>query len=373
MTKLPHIAIFAPAKHYYLAQARIGARQRQRAGNDLIISIPFYPPSASEMVALLGQQTADGFVIFAPSPEWEQAILDDGRPAVNLSARLTHPRLPQVLPDHGAMGRMAAETLLARGYRRLVFSSSPNMGYAALRSQGFTAAVQAAGCHSVVVEGGAQAAMAAVNDLGLPAGIVAYNDLHASRILDDALARGWNIPHDLAILGLDDDEQICESAAIPLASIAGNGRGVGALAIDTVLALIAGNPPPSTSPVAKALGLVERESLGPGASDDVLASKVLQILSDERQLAIDVGTLGQLVDVPPATLDRHCRKHLGSSPYRLIQRARLARAEVLLRNSDDTLAQIARRCGWKAADRLIVAFRKAHGTTPDVWRQHQRD
>ena len=52
-----------------------------------------------------------------------------------------------------------------------------------------------------------------------PCGLFAVNDLVARRAADAAEAAGLNIPFDIAIVGADDDESVCEGPGPTLTSI----------------------------------------------------------------------------------------------------------------------------------------------------------
>ncbi|MDA3962687.1 MAG: hypothetical protein PF961_18025, partial [Planctomycetota bacterium] len=70
-------------------------------------------------------------------------------PTVNTLGQVEEPQLPSVLGDDHAIGRVTAEHLLERGYRRLCFVGERGSGFAARRADGVAAAVAAEGGHLV--------------------------------------------------------------------------------------------------------------------------------------------------------------------------------------------------------------------------------
>jgi len=69
-------------------------------------------------------------------------------------------------------------------------------------------------------------------------------------------------------------------------------------------------------------------------------------------------------------LEKRFRHFIGRSPMQEIRRARIAQARHLLMATDLPLKAIAERCGYPAQERLIEAFRKETGLTPDRFRRN---
>jgi AraC family transcriptional regulator len=69
---------------------------------------------------------------------------------------------------------------------------------------------------------------------------------------------------------------------------------------------------------------------------------------------------------------RAFRQSTGCPPYRWLLRRRIERAQGLLLTSDNTLAEIARACGFSDQTHLTRAFGQTVGTTPGLWRRTKR-
>src|SRR4051812_15868802 len=80
----------------------------------------------------------DGLIVQSPSREFEDHVLERGVPATNVSnVAPGADRLPTVIPDDLAIGRMAAEYLISLGIRDLGFLWSGDSSYGRLRLQAF--------------------------------------------------------------------------------------------------------------------------------------------------------------------------------------------------------------------------------------------
>jgi len=84
---------------------------------------------------------------------------------------------------------------------------------------------------------------------------------------------------------------------------------------------------------------------------------------------IPVGELAALVRQSTGHFFRTFRESFGESPQAHILRQRILRAELLIRNSQGTLAQIALDCGLCDQAHLSRLFRRINGVSPSAWRR----
>jgi len=114
--------------------------------------------------------------------------------------------------DNRAGGRLAAQHLIARGKRRLVFLGDPSAPEFALRGQGFAEACQAAGLGDAVrtlpIQLTSEAAYRTVSaflDLDPSVdGIFAASDVIAMSAIQALAEHGLKVPDDVAVIGYDD-------------------------------------------------------------------------------------------------------------------------------------------------------------------------
>jgi AraC family transcriptional regulator len=84
---------------------------------------------------------------------------------------------------------------------------------------------------------------------------------------------------------------------------------------------------------------------------------------------IPVGELAALVRQSIGHFFRTFRESFGESPQAYILRQRVLLAELLIRNADGTLAQIALDCGLCDQAHLSRLFRRMNGISPSAWRR----
>ena len=79
----------------------------------------------------------DGAFIFAITDKECKIARSLHIPALNLASHLAHPGLPTVSADHYEIGRLAAEHLLSKNFRRLAFYGTAGLHYSYERLRGF--------------------------------------------------------------------------------------------------------------------------------------------------------------------------------------------------------------------------------------------
>ncbi|WP_103258264.1 LacI family DNA-binding transcriptional regulator [Tabrizicola aquatica] len=171
-------------------------------------------PAAS--VRMLRQYSVDGVIVASSTlpPSFAEAFKTAGLPVVHAFGRKsTAPDVPVVGIDNVACGRMAAEALIARGYRRVGFLGGPATATSTQdRATGFLNAVRGQADMSVQVS----YAEAYTFDAGraemqrlLAEPQEAYfcgDDLLAVGALSAIVDAGLKVPGDIGLIGLNDME-----------------------------------------------------------------------------------------------------------------------------------------------------------------------
>jgi len=165
-------------------------------------------------------------------------------------------KLPSIVPDERAGGRVAVERLLQAGHTRIgVINLDPNIPAAVGRLEGAREALAAAGLEldaELVVSGnatadGGYAAACTILDRykegeGRPTALFCLNDRMAMGAYDAIKERGLTIPGDIAVIGFDNQELIAAYLRPKLTTVALPFEEMGALGVRTLAALTAGQP-----------------------------------------------------------------------------------------------------------------------------------
>jgi LacI family transcriptional regulator len=284
--------------------------------------------------------------------------------------------LPAVLSDDVATGHMGAAHLANLGLRHLAFAGFNQEQYSVFRERGFVSFCQARGiAHSVhsAIDRADEGEMSAwLRTLPLPVGILAMQDRHALLVSRACRIAGLRIPEQVALLGIDNETEICRLANPPLSSIDNGARRVGYEGARLLHAWIdhGQEPPPVT--MVQPVGVVSRRSTDSLAIDDPEVVMALRFIRAHALDPVKVSDVLAHVAVSRRSLELRFHRALGRTIHAEIMRWRIEHARHLLINSDWSIMQVADACGFGLASQFSAAFRREAGLPPQNFRKEHR-
>ncbi|MGW5728593.1 AraC family transcriptional regulator [Nocardia beijingensis] len=112
-----------------------------------------------------------------------------------------------------------------------------------------------------------------------------------------------------------------------------------------------------------------RSSGWAGAFADPAVAAVLRAVHEEPARAWTVTDLGDIAGVSRATLARRFLATVGGPPLAYVTRWRMLTAARLLRDTDSSLAAVARRVGYTSEFAFAKAFKREYGLAPGGYRR----
>ena len=203
-----------------------------------------------------------------------------------------------------------------------------------------------------------------------PAGIFALNDDWATMVVDQCNRQSIAVPEQVAILGVDNAELLCQMGRPPLSSIETPAEKVGWEAGVALEKLMEGNAV-SSRQLLQPVRVVERQSTNVLAIDDPDVTAAIRFIQANVHRGIGVREVLMTVSSRRRTLEMSFRKSVGRSILDEIQRLRVERAKMLLSSTDLKLSVVAQRSGFRSASRLCRMFRQVSGETPAHFRRRQ--
>ena len=288
-------------------------------------------------------------------------------------------KVPRVTSDHVGIGRLAAKHFAERNFRNVVWFSSGWGNVHALRYQGLTERQHA---ERWIVEESLPKARKndwsafmqwiskALSDAPKPLAALTYGGADAARLLDAAERVGVSVPEELAILSIGNDPIICENQSVSLSSIDQNVELGGYEAAALLDRLMNGEKPPPNPKLIPPNGICLRRSTDIIASSDPLVKKTLDYIAENLSKPIGAAQIAEALKTSRNLLDKHFRADLNRSIGGEITRQRIAMAKLLLRNTDKTVAEIAKRTGFCTPSHLSNTFRDIIGETPRHYRMN---
>lgn len=286
-------------------------------------------------------------------------------------------KIPYFCTNNNAVADLAAEHLLQRGFRHYAFCGyrrTPINGWSDERAQTFSRRIRAAGFPCQYYRGPKHAARdwAAFRDslarwlrsLPKPVAVMAANDKRARQVLDVCRYAGFRVPDDIAVIGVDNDEMLCQLCTPPLSSVEQGARRLGYEAASLLDRMMQGARPASLRVVINPVAVVARHSTDILSVED---EEVRTALKEINQFACDGITPGEVtrkVGCARSTLEWRFRAALGRTIFSEIRRVRIERAEQLVRETSLPLKQVAGRSGLRSVQHMTTLFRKWVGETP---------
>lgn len=304
-------------------------------------------------------------------------------PVVNLAATLREPGVPSVLPDHYGMGRLAAEHLLERGLRRLAYYGVEGFWFSTLRGRGFVERAEQAGATCDVLEVPRDAGPSNwqkrtrllvrwLKRLRPPVGLLAVQDYRARAVIEECDRLGLRIPHDVAVIGMEDDPTLCEFCRPTLSSVSRNSWRLGIETATMLDRLMDGQPTPAEV-VIPSNGVVARQSTDTIAVDDPELAAAVHFIHDHLTEPFGVDRVVQATSISRRQLEVRFRRELGCSPLDYLSRKRVERAKKLLGVPGRIkLHNVATACGFPSTDRMRLIFQRLTGLTPLEYRRAEQ-
>ena len=289
--------------------------------------------------------------------------------------------------DDVAIGRYGAAYLSSLGHFRtygFVARSHGTFHYVSqLREEGFRShfAGKAADVRTYAtdtsVERGSFAdisPMAAWLDaLPKPAAVMAVDDLRATHALEAAAAAGIKVPKDLAVIGVDNDELLCEMTEPPLTSIAPDHVRLGELAAGTLDRLMRTTPLKHTFTLrSTAKTLAERQSAKSVTPSVHLVERATAYIRRNATKGIGADDVIRHLGVSRRLADLRFRQLTGESILSAILRIRLAEVKRRLKDTDTPIAKITAACGFKGENYAKKLFRSRFGMSMTEFRSKCR-
>jgi LacI family transcriptional regulator len=206
--------------------------------------------------------TADGLIVFL-LPWYVNRIRQFDAPVVNVSNHMAESPYPKVAVDDQAVGRLGAKFFLDQGYQHFAFCGFAAHGYSQKRQTGFEAELAAAGRsyqYLPILTMETEIIQHWLASQPKPLALMACNDRMARRIAQECQLAGFGVPRDVAILGVDNEADVCTQVKPALSSIALDGRRVGRESLLLLERMFLGQAPPQDSVTVAPQGVIERDS-----------------------------------------------------------------------------------------------------------------
>jgi LacI family transcriptional regulator len=297
----------------------------------------------------------------------------------------SHPYI--VCMDDVAAGAMAAEHLIECRLQSFAFygivtqpaihSRKRHLGFSeALERKGYACAVSPVTYpRDTVTKRDVQEhwprLIAWLQGLPKPVGILALDDAFAHDLAAACQHGDLGVPEHVAIIGVNNDDLLCVSAATPLSSVDPDFTRMGYGAARMLDRLLQGEKLSDTERhiALPPVRVVQRQSTDVLAVDDPDVADALRYIREHACDPCTVDDVLRQVPVGRRRLERLFDRKLGFSPATEIVRVQMEIAKQLLSQPDIKLSEVSRRCGFADPASFSRAFSRVVGMTPGNYRR----
>ncbi|TFG50569.1 MAG: helix-turn-helix domain-containing protein [Candidatus Brocadiia bacterium] len=326
----------------------------------------------------LRELEADGIIT------WDMGNISDilaiGLPTILCDIRRNMTDSHCVITDDMAIGEMAAEHLLERGFRQFAFYGFDQMFWSLGRAAGFRKKIEMDGFsvnlytqpESVNQMSWAEKQSVLsdwLKSLPKPVGLMACNDDGSRQIIEACKTAGVYVPDEIAIIGVDNDSLVCELASPPVSSVAINTEKAGFETAQLLDKLMSGKKLPPQTIVAKPTQVVIRQSTDVSAIDDTEVAAAMRFIRSHARQKIQVGDVVESGTVSRRELERRFKKVLSRSILDEIRSTRVNEVAMMLVDTNVSISNIALQLGFSSVEHIARYFRKQKGISPQAYRR----
>jgi len=288
--------------------------------------------------------------------------------------------IPNITADYVGTGRMAARFFLEHGFRNFGFFGFRNVCWSDERCDGFWQEVEASGHSETFYTYNLQDIDKLwfyeqdkltdwLRAIPKPIGIMACDDNQGNNIVEACHAAGIKIPSEVSVLGVDNDELLCNLGSTPLSSIQINIEEGGYQTAALIEQRVLHPETPLKDVVLKPVKIIGRMSTAAYATQDEQIQKAIQFIHRNVMKKISVEDVTDEVALSRRLLERRFKKVTGQTLYQYITDVKLKQFAQMLLDTDSQLIDIALSLGESDTKSISRRFKQIYGCSPIQWRE----
>jgi len=345
---------------------------------------PFYLKSDSlrKMISHIKEWGATGIIV--REQEGLDEILALGLPTIvsPLTERFI-PGVPSIYTDCFAIAKLGAEYFLKMGFRNFAFCGyyhKPPFAWSEDRAKVFNEIIAQAGFETHIYVPSKPQKLPPwekeqlilanwLKELPKPIAIMTCADDRSQNVIDACKIANIKVPEEIAILGTDNDEIVCDLSFPPLSSVALNIEKAGYEAAELLDAGMKGQKMEAKLLLVQPFGVVTRQSTEVMAIEDRDVAEAIRYIRKNPKNMTQVNDIATAIGTSRRSLERKFKKMLGRSIYAEIRRLRVEQMACFLLETNYSILRIARIFGFAGAKHVSRYFRKEKGISPQAYRK----
>ncbi len=310
-----------------------------------------------------------------------EKLVREGISVVGQDFKERHNNIPNITGDYFKTGRMGAEYFLKKGFENFAYYGFKNIVWSRERSEGFEKRVNEEGYEVHNFEHTRKfksrelwyykpsALSKWLKSLPKPIALMACDDNQAMHITEACRLINIRIPEEVAVLGVDNDEMLCNLSDPPLSSVGLDTEKAGYEAARLLHTMIKSKNRQYYDIVVEPTQIVTRNSTDIYAAKDEYIGQALKYIHSNLKNNLKVKDVLQQVPLSRRSLEKRFSQVTGYPVYEYIFNLRIEKFTQKLLETDLSVFEIAMDLGLSDSKNIARQFRQIKGCTPSEYRK----
>lgn len=321
---------------------------------------------------------ADGIVGQLYNKDIEK-IIQAGIPVIAQDFKERFTEIPNITGGYHEAGQLGADYFLKKGFTNFAFYGFNDIVWSRERAEGFEERLKKRG-HKVHYFEHKKARSTELwyykpsslsrwlKSLPKPIGLMTCDDNQGQHITEACRQLGIRIPEEVAVLGVDNDEMICDLSDPPLSSIALDAEKGGYDAAKLLDQMIKHGTSEFYDIVVKPVQVITRHSTDIYATNDDHIASSLKYIHQNVDKNLHVDEVVRQVPLSRRALEKRFLEITGYPIYKYIFNLRIEKFTQKLLDTEMSVFEIALDMGLTDSKNIARQFRQAKGCSPSVYR-----
>jgi LacI family transcriptional regulator len=359
-------------------------RYSQKYGPWVFCRMPGYYREMKGMDGILKwakEWKADGILWQFYNNSSVEKLMNEGIAVVAQDFKERHKNIPNITGDYFKTGRMGADYFLRKGFENFAFYGFKNIVWSRERSEGFEKRVNEEGFEVHYFEHKRRfksrelwyykpsALSKWLKSLPKPIALMACDDNQGMHITEACRLTNIRIPEEVAVLGVDNDEMLCNLSDPPLSSVSLDTEKGGYEAARLLETMIKSNNQTYYDIVVEPTQIITRNSTDIYAAKDKNVGMALKYIHNNIEKNLKVKDVLEQVPLSRRSLEKRFSQVTGYPVYEYIFNLRIEKFTQKLLETDLSVFEIAVDLGLNDSKNIARQFRQIKGCTPSEYRK----
>jgi len=343
---------------------------------------PLYTYQNPQKASVLGAEDWLADAMIVSTTEIPPEVIKAKIPVVGIDVHKKIYKCPNIVGDADAIALMAADYFLNKGFTNFAYCGFKDIDWSIQRGVSFKKVLAQRGhqVNSFVIKEKPANVLwdeqlldlgQWLKDIEKPVAVFACNDDCGGAVMQACQSVSLDVPGDVVVLGVDNDEMVCMTSSVALSSIALNFEKAGfetAALLDKMVSKKQ-NKFAESDIILSPTHIVTRASTDVLAIQDKQLSQALSFISKYCRQPIQVVDVVEAVGLSRRNLEYKFSKTLKRSINAEIRRVKVEQITKMLIETDIPVTQIALYFGFSDATHIARYFSKEKNITPKDYRK----